>query len=65
MSMRRIDTKGLATVGPYTPELDEVFVDVGLVPRAPHQVPGGVLADVPDDVTHYITRSCTGRTRPG
>jgi hypothetical protein len=51
-SMRRIDTKGLATVGPHTPELDEVFVDVGLAPRAPHQVPGGVLADVPEDVTH-------------
>jgi hypothetical protein len=50
-SLRLIDNKGLATGGPHTPELDEVFVDVGLAPRAPHQVPGGMLANVPDDVT--------------
>ena len=29
-SLRFIDLKGLATVGPFTPELDAVFVDVAL-----------------------------------
>jgi hypothetical protein len=42
--LRHIDDKGFATVGFYSPELDEVFVDVGLVPQAPHNVPAGVLS---------------------
>lgn len=46
-SLRFIDSKGLATVGSFTPELDAVFVDVSLTPRPPHQVPGGLLADPP------------------
>lgn len=50
-SLRFIDTKGLATVGDVTPELDEVFVDVSLAPRAPHQVPGGLLPTLPTEVT--------------
>jgi hypothetical protein len=45
--LRFIDVKGLATVGPFTPELDEVFVDVSLTPRPPHLVPAGLLADPP------------------
>ena len=49
--VRFIDLKGLATVGPFTPELDEVFVDVSLTPRPPHQVQAGLLADLPPDVT--------------
>lgn len=49
--LRFIDVRGLATIGYYTPELDEVFVDVSLAPRAPHDVPGDLLADVPADVT--------------
>src|SRR5262249_10951379 len=51
-SLRLVEAKGLATVGPHTPELDEIFVDLGLVARAPHQVPGGGRADAPADVTH-------------
>jgi hypothetical protein len=50
-SLRRIDVKGLATIGFYTPELDEVFVDVSLAYRAPHQIPEGVLTQTPADVT--------------
>ena len=50
-SVRFIDLKGLATVGFYTPELDEVFVDVSLAYRAPHQVPDGMLTRLPSDVT--------------
>lgn len=50
-ALRFVDSKGLATTGESTPELDEVFVDVSLAPQAPHLVGGGFLADVPVDVT--------------
>ncbi|MGH3685100.1 MAG: hypothetical protein ACRDSM_08615 [Pseudonocardiaceae bacterium] len=36
-SLRFIDLKGLATIGPHNPELDEVFVDVSLAFREPSQ----------------------------
>lgn len=49
-SLRYIDLKGLATVGFYTPELDEVFVDVSLAHRAPSQVATGLLAGPASDV---------------
>jgi predicted NACHT family NTPase len=56
-SLRFINSKGLATVGPNTPELDAVFVDVSLDYRAPHQVPETLLADVPAEgmQRHSIT----------
>lgn len=41
--MRFVDLKGLATVGFYTPELDDVFVDVSLAYRAPYQVPEDIV----------------------
>lgn len=44
--LRFVDLKGLATIGPFTPELDEVFVDVSLVPRSPHLIQPGVLSDL-------------------
>jgi hypothetical protein len=50
-TLRFIDLKGLATVGFYTPELDDVFVDVSLAYRAPHDVPESVLAEPPAEVT--------------
>lgn len=43
--LRFTDLKGLATVGPFTPELDEVFVDVSLVSRPPHKIQPGLLDD--------------------
>jgi NACHT domain len=49
-SLRFTDLKGLATVGYYTPELDEVFVDVSLVHQPPHRVTGGVVAERSADV---------------
>src|SRR5690242_18945354 len=49
-SLRYIDLKGLATVGFYTPALDEVFVDVSLAYRPPHLIPCGVFSQVPVDV---------------
>jgi NACHT domain len=50
-SLRFIDLKGLATAGFYTPELDEVFVDVSLAFREPIQARGDLLAALPADVT--------------
>jgi hypothetical protein len=49
-SLRFVDQKGLATIGPYTPQLDEVFVELWLVPRSPHQVMSDPLADVPAEL---------------
>lgn len=46
-TLRFVDTKGLATLGPYTPQLDEVFVDLDLVPRSPHLVRSNPLGEVP------------------
>jgi hypothetical protein len=62
---RFVDAKGLATVGEHTPELDRVFVDVGLAPRPPHQVPGGVLAGVaPDPSRRYSIQEFLDRPEP-
>ena len=47
--LRFMDHKGLATVGPFTPELDAVFVNVSLVPRPPQQIGPGVLPGLADD----------------
>ncbi|MCO5996335.1 NACHT domain-containing protein [Actinoallomurus rhizosphaericola] len=44
-SLRKIDQKGLTRAGFYTPELDEVFVDVSLALRAPNRIPEDLLAD--------------------
>src|SRR5271165_1407376 len=46
--LRFTDTKGLATVGPFTPEHDAVFVDVSLVPRPPQQIKPGILPELAD-----------------
>jgi hypothetical protein len=46
-SLRYIDVKGLATIGFYTPELDEVFVDVRVAPSPPSDVSASVLSDEP------------------
>jgi hypothetical protein len=43
--LRFVDLKGLATIGPFTPELDEVFVDVSLIARSPHLIRSGVLSE--------------------
>ncbi|MGH3802211.1 MAG: NACHT domain-containing protein [Pseudonocardiaceae bacterium] len=50
VSLRLIDLKGLATAGFYTPELDEVFVDVSLAYRDPNQASGSLLATLPAEV---------------
>jgi NACHT domain len=48
-SRRYIDVKDLATGGDHTPQLDDVYVDVALVRRAPHQISGNPLGGVPVD----------------
>src|SRR6185437_11268089 len=35
--------------GPFTPELDAVFVNVSLIPRPPQQIGPGVLPGLADD----------------
>jgi hypothetical protein len=57
-SRRYIDVKDLATGGDHTPELDDVYVDVALFRRAPHQVSGNPLLEVPEDASgRHSTRS--------
>jgi hypothetical protein len=65
-SRRFMEAKGLATVGDFTPELDEVFVDVSLAPNAPHRVTAGMFADVPVDITerYSIWEFLASRGRP-
>jgi predicted NACHT family NTPase len=50
-TLRIIDLRALETKIYDAPELDEVFVDVSLAGRGPHQVPGDLLADLPIEVT--------------
>ncbi|WP_328470838.1 NACHT domain-containing protein [Actinoplanes sp. NBC_00393] len=42
-SRRTLDAKGLATIGPSSPELDAVFVNVALMSQAPSKVSTGVV----------------------
>ena len=49
--LRFIDYKGLATLGPFTPELGEVFVDVSLVARPPQNIRPSVLPELVGDLT--------------
>jgi hypothetical protein len=63
--LRFMDHKGLATVGPFTPELDAVFVNVTLVPRPPLQIKPGILPDLPDErVGRRVLGDFLGRKKP-
>lgn len=44
-----MDEKGLGTTGFFAPHLDEVFVDVSLAYRSPHDTPASLLANVPTE----------------
>jgi hypothetical protein len=50
-SLRYIDVKDLATGGDHIPELGDVYVDVALVSRAPHQVSGNPLSQAAEDTS--------------
>mgnify|MGYP004488515513 CR=1 FL=1 len=54
-SRRFLDAKGLATVGMFSPEMDEVFVDVGLAARAPRQVSSGLVEPAPADAVQRLS----------
>jgi len=62
--LRFIDLKGLATVGFYTPELDEVFVDVSLVFSAPDQVRGGVLGSTSTGPNRHLIGDLLDQPQP-
>jgi NACHT domain len=64
-SLRFTQTMGLAIVGPFTPELDDVYVDVGLAPRPPSKIPGHLLGELPQDVTtRYSVTELLDREKP-
>jgi hypothetical protein len=48
-SLRYIDVQDLATGGDHIPELGDVYVDVALMSRAPHQVSGNPLSRPAED----------------
>jgi hypothetical protein len=63
--LRFMDHKGLATVGPFTPELDAVFVDVSLVPRPPQRIGRGILPDLADErAGRRVLGDFLGRKKP-
>ena len=64
-ALRFIEQKGLATVGPFAPELDAVFVSVRLLPRPPHQIGPGIISVAPDDLTGpRVLEDFLGRAEP-
>jgi len=63
-SLRFIDHKGLPTVGPFTPELDAVFVNVSLVQRPPQLIGPGILLDAGDRAERRVLDDFLGRANP-
>jgi hypothetical protein len=43
---RYVDSRGLPTVGAFTPQLSEIFIDIALSPRPPHQISAGIIPQV-------------------
>jgi hypothetical protein len=64
-SLKYIDVQDLATGGDHIPELSDVFVDVALVSRAPHQVSGDQLSRPAEDTPerHSISELLDRRSR--
>ncbi|MEU5694180.1 NACHT domain-containing protein [Actinosynnema sp. NPDC020468] len=63
--LRAVDLKGLATSGFHNPRLDEVFVDLSLVPRPVHEVPGDVLGTSPARAARrWAIGDLLGRSEP-
>ena len=53
-SLRYVDVQDLATGGDHIPQLGDVYVDVGLVSRAPQQVPGEPLSQAAGDTSERV-----------
>ncbi len=62
-SLRVIDLESLATADFYTPELDDVFVEVNLALEDPDQASGGLPAIFPAEVRHSL-RDFLDRPQP-
>ena len=64
-SLRYVDVQDLATGGDHIPELDDVYVDVALVSRAPHQAPGRPASRAAEDTPerHSIGELLDRRSR--
>jgi hypothetical protein len=60
-SLRYVDVQDLATGGDYIPELGDVYVDVALVSRAPHQDSGNPAEDASE--RHSISELLDRRPR--
>src|ERR1700759_4418061 len=54
-SLKYVDPQDLATGGDHIPELDDVFVDVALVSRAPHQVSSDSLGQAAEDTSERLS----------
>jgi len=64
-SQRYMDHKDLATVGPFTLELDAVFVNVSLVSKPPQQIGPGVLPAAAHGLAgRRVLADFLGRERP-
>jgi hypothetical protein len=64
-NLRYIDLKGLETIGFYTPELDEVFIQVSLAYHAPDDAETSLLAHLPRDVTdRHVLGDILDRRQP-
>lgn len=66
---RTFDVKGLSTQNIYTLELEQVFVDLSLAPKAPHEASNNPIAKLPEELQsgrHSIWRywGRRGRVRP-
>ena len=64
-SLRYVDGQDLATGGDHIPELGDVYVDVALVSRAPHQAIGNPLIGATEDTSqrHSISELLDSRSR--
>jgi NACHT domain-containing protein len=64
-SLRYVDVQDLATGGDHIPELNDVYVDVALVSRAPHQVSDDPLSLAPPDTSarHSVSEFLDRRSR--
>jgi len=64
-SLRYVDVQDLATGGDHIPELNDVYVDVALVSRAPHQVSDDPLrlAAADTSVRHSVSEFLDRRSR--
>lgn len=45
---RDLDVKGLSTQGPYTLELEDIFVDLSILPQSAHQASSDLLRAIPE-----------------